>query len=194
MQPSAQWHHAQDAIPPAIPPRSRAVQRTVRMPCLREFHACLAGTLLRGPYTSPYSLWAVKLGLFYHINNVIMRKPGWGKVRPLAPALEKLLGARSIVACGFQSDRLTPQAACRRVSLEALSCHPERSEGSAVPDTEILRCAQDDRPGWQEQPRRAPCSLWLHAPRKQRARTQSCSRAGRIWYTYVCCMVYCCSE
>src|SRR5712692_7395711 len=91
MQPSAQWHHAQDAIPPAIPPRSRAVQRIARMPCLREFHACLAGTLLHGPYTSPYSQRAVNLGLFYHINNVIMRKPGWGQARPLAPALEKLL-------------------------------------------------------------------------------------------------------
>src|SRR6266852_8398143 len=79
MQPSAQSHHARGAIPPAISPRSRAVQRTARMPCLREFHACLAGTLLRGPYASPYSLSAVNLGLFYHINNVIMRKPGWAK-------------------------------------------------------------------------------------------------------------------
>ena len=26
------------------------------------------------------------------------------------------------------------------------ACHPERSEGSRSPDTEILRCAQDDRP------------------------------------------------
>src|SRR6266851_5967368 len=79
MQPSAQSHHARGAIPPAISPRSRAVQRTARMPCLREFHACLAGTLLRGPYASPYSLSAVNLGLFYHINNVIMRKPGRGQ-------------------------------------------------------------------------------------------------------------------
>src|SRR5712691_11762854 len=49
------------------------------MPCLREFHACLAGTVLRGPSTSPSSLWAVNLDLFYHINNVIMREPGWGQ-------------------------------------------------------------------------------------------------------------------
>src|SRR5713226_6685380 len=80
-------------------------------------------------------------------------------------------GARSIFARGFQGDRLARQAAYRRVSPGALSCHPERSEGSDVPGTEILRCAQDDRPGWQEPPRRSPCSLWLHAPRKQRART-----------------------
>src|SRR5712692_7716641 len=196
MQPSAQWHHAQDAIPPAIPPRSRAVQRTVRMPCLREFHACLAGTLLRGPYTSPYSLWAVKLGLFYHINNVIMRKPGLGKVRPLAPALEKLLGARSIVACGFQGDRLTRQAPCRRVSLEALSCHPERSEGSAVPGTEILRCAQDDRPalrmtglgGRSNQDGRPALSGFTHRANKERAPkvAQGLDEYGILTYAVWC--------
>jgi hypothetical protein len=27
----------------------------------------------------------------------------------------------------------------------AQACHPERSEGSDTPGTEILRCAQDDR-------------------------------------------------
>jgi hypothetical protein len=27
------------------------------------------------------------------------------------------------------------------------SCHPERSEGSDAPCTEILRCAQDDKTG-----------------------------------------------
>jgi len=29
-----------------------------------------------------------------------------------------------------------------------MSCHPERSEGSAWPGTEILRCAQDDMTGF----------------------------------------------
>ncbi|HEU0002187.1 MAG TPA: phosphoribosylformylglycinamidine synthase subunit PurS, partial [Ktedonobacteraceae bacterium] len=32
------------------------------------------------------------------------------------------------------------------LSPSASGCHPERSEGSDVPDTEILRCAQDDNP------------------------------------------------
>jgi len=28
-------------------------------------------------------------------------------------------------------------------------CHPECSEGSGLPDAQLLRCAQDDRPdGW----------------------------------------------
>src|SRR5216684_8027522 len=30
----------------------------------------------------------------------------------------------------------------------AVECHPERSEGSDLPGTEILRCAQDDMRGW----------------------------------------------
>jgi hypothetical protein len=33
------------------------------------------------------------------------------------------------------------------VYITICSCHPERSEGSISPGTEILRCAQDDRTG-----------------------------------------------
>ena len=32
--------------------------------------------------------------------------------------------------------------------IRNVQCHPERSEGFDWPQTEILRCAQDDRLGW----------------------------------------------
>src|SRR5712692_9958170 len=86
-------------------------------------------------------------------------------------------GARSIVACGFQGERLTRQAPCRRVSLRALSCHPERSEGSDVPGSEILRCAQDDKPalrmtglgGRSHRDGRPALSGFTHRANKERA-------------------------
>ncbi len=34
-----------------------------------------------------------------------------------------------------------------RLGRPAVACHPERSEGSNSPGTEILRCAQDDMLG-----------------------------------------------
>ena len=39
----------------------------------------------------------------------------------------------------MQQRLISPQILYRH-----LACHPERSEGSGSPDTEILRCAQDD--------------------------------------------------
>ena len=46
--------------------------------------------------------------------------------------------------------RAGSRATASRARRHAVECHPERSEGSDAPGTEILRCAQDDRPGWQE--------------------------------------------
>jgi len=43
----------------------------------------------------------------------------------------------------------------------AVDGHPERSEGSDSPGTEILRCAQDDMRGWEGRPLRSPSNSQL---------------------------------
>jgi hypothetical protein len=59
------------------------------------------------------------------------------------------MNGRSRDICGAQEVLIRLLGRDNEVSRprSALCCHPERSEGSDAPGTEILRYAQDDRTG-----------------------------------------------
>jgi hypothetical protein len=59
----------------------------------------------------------------------------------------------SCLSCQIEGKRGSRRHVERRLPVSGLercpACHPERSEGSLRPSSQILRCAQDDRPSLQ---------------------------------------------